>query len=757
MVRLPNLANRAQRSIALCALVALLLSLTVNASDPALAAGSSGTVTWQDPFNMTANNSIKSVQPWVTIDGYDIAHVLYRDGSDTSGSLVYRNNLGGVLNKSAELEDKLGVDTNPFFAIATAPDNSLIAAYSRLGRDNYVYYRRGTRKPDRSAVFGERQLVYGSKSYQTNVVVDHSGVAHVVWLDGSKNVFYRRVNPDGSMSPLEYPKRENIFQQRPQIAVTNDGRVHIVFERGEGKGAEIWYYRREPDGKWVGQNLSASSGVGSFDPTITTDGGAGLFVAWDENVNHHDVLFRRSNNGGQSWSNRITMSSKADSLASAPYVSYSDSTKRVYVAWHEAVAENADSNTDIWLREFDPATDITSVAYRVSNISGASTLPVVAVGHSRGMVVWTDKPGSQRQSFAANGVTQFGLDCTGTLALENGAIATNKTTLTGTISVTNCSPNPPTQMKVAVGGDPTTSTPAQAFQSSIQVPIGAVPQCGAKTVSVQLIGESGPGTPARDSIVVDTNVSAAVHAYNPDSNEGNGPSGANGGDPNFTNDANYILGINDTGDCVGLKNVTVNGGAPIALSGPVTLIPQQLPNATTQGLKTVTVTVADQLGNTQSYQGSIVLDTQAPTLASGGKAAASTENSIMRTLSFSDISVNDNLYGTTAPLGPTLPAGKRFWGVAIVNSRTQINPITATGLNWAQVGVSPQASDFTVDWSIWSGLGYNPTATDKSGDYYTYVRFLDGAGNMSTGYLTLKTTLTPGYSVPTLHMPAVRR
>jgi hypothetical protein len=72
------------------------------------------------------------------------------------------------------------------------------------------------------------------------------------------------------------------------------------------------------------------------------------------------------------------------------------------------------------------------------------------------------------------------------------------------------------------------------------------------------------------------------------------------------------------------------------------------------------------------------------------------------------------------------------------------------------VRVATPNTSFTVQWNLFSGLNYGGDAT-KTGDYFVYIRFLDGAGNPSADLLKVRATLQPGYSIPKVHLPLVRR
>jgi hypothetical protein len=118
--------------------------------------------------------------------------------------------------------------------------------------------------------------------------------------------------------------------------------------------------------------------------------------------------------------------------------------------------------------------------------------------------------------------------------------------------------------------------------------------------------------------------------------------------------------------------------------------------------------------------------------------------------------VNDNLYGQQASL-PQLPAGKQFWGVWVANTTSSTMTADDPSLNWYPVRVPTPDSSFTIKWDIFSGLGFTSDLKNKPGDYYVFVRFLDGAGNASEGSLKVTVPLSAGYDIPTVQLPTLAR
>jgi len=249
-----------------------------------------------------------------------------------------------------------------------------------------------------------------------------------------------------------------------------------------------------------------------------------------------------------------------------------------------------------------------------------------------------------------------------------------------------------------------------------------------------------------------------------------GGSNVSDGDPNYTRESSFFLGINGQNDCSGLSTFNVTGSASGAITNNSYNHAVALPGSSTPSAREVSVKVQDTLTNEINPTKTLIYDPASdptgvvsntdglPRLGTGGSVAADSANSIIRSLSFQGISVTDNLYGRQLNL-PTLPAGRQFWGVWMANTTSPTATADDPSLNWYPVHVATPNSSFTVTWNIFTGLNI-PSADlrNKPGDYYVFVRFLDGAGNPSTNSIkSAKITLKAGYDIPTLRLPTLAR
>lgn len=751
MVNYRTMLTRRHRLVAvgMALLLIVTLVMVMPAAVPAVHAQPyPATIEWEDD-PQRANNE-DSFHPWIAVDGNDNSHIIY---VADNGRLRYMNDVDGSFGGTQELARGLDGNRDPYVAIDVGPNNLLHVVYVSVGSGNDVYYRRGT--PDGANVsWGNAiQLSGGSKSFAAHVSADNSGDAHVVWIEnrcGEYEVFHREVFAEGNVSGITSPIGGCRFHNRPQVTVTDDGKAHAVFQRDR----EV-YYARYDQGGWIHQNLSNTSGRNSLNPTITTDG-EDLYVAWGEGIatGNHDVLFRRSTDGGDNWSNTVAMSDGPE-FASFPNLTWSESAQRAYIVW----SDNAVNNREIWVREFDPSNARTTEADKLTNLNDESTLPVIAAGPTRVDTAWQDKVDGPRRVYRWRGTTEEST-CNGALILEGGAESTRNTSVTAAITPDNCQPD---QMKLSVDEPITEDTQLQPYQASLALPIPSDDVCE-RTVYGQLFVNGRGGDVFSDSIVVDPAVTAQVSVRNPYlpgqtpalTNDGRAQDGA----LNYTRVRQARLNISGSSDCSGLRAFSMPGISTQTITNNVYRDFVRLPGNEAQGEKTFQVTVTDGLDNRASFPSagtsfSMIYDTTAPILDTEAFSPTVTgpvsATSILVDLSFAEIAVEDNLYGRAE----NLPVDQSFWGIWVANSRTP--DVEDSELNWTAVRVQPGTS-FTAEWNLFNGLGYGANLTNREGAYYVHVKFLDGAGNPSVETIRSEViNLQPGYSLIQTSLPLVRR
>jgi hypothetical protein len=696
--------------------------------------------------------------------GGTTARTAYSQRSEAGGDWPPQQTIGGSSSGSYHTS-----------SVAVSPVDSsvhLIWVDASQGGDGYVFYSR--QQSNGQWTSPVRISSVGRFAHFPHVAVDTQGRIWAIWSaenpPGTDNVFYRYSTDNGATwQPSGDGLLDNRNAKRPWIAADRSGGVHAVW----------WSQGIISYARWTGSNWAIEtipSGGFNADPSVTIDPSGNVHVAWrrQRGFGEWDIYYANRPANSSSWSiTRLYEGGNVDKTV----VVYADETGTLHLTWFDTLG-----GAEIWYTTKAPGGNWLSPPQNVSNDGIFNVNPdVVGLVGSRAHVVFETWFGGdadvriQHVQVGAGGPT----GCSGTLVLEGGKEATRNSTVSGVVTPNGCTPD---QMQISVDAPPTDATPKVSYSPNISVPIPAGTTC-AHTVYVRLFVNGVAGAPAQDTIIVDTSVSANVLALNPHMaglpttytpitiNDIRDQGGASDGAPNYTRDRMFFLGVSDSGDCVGLKGFDVEGSIAGAVRGGAFANVVALPGDSSAAPKAFHVVISDTLDNQQSFPSTDTMfqlvydpaDTDPapgvtntlglPVLAPGGSVVGDTNTkSIIRTLTFSNISVTDNLYGQQ---GENLPAGRQFWGVWVANSRTDVSA-DDPNLRWYPVRVPVPAASFSIVWNLFSGLDYGPRL-DRPGDYFVYVRFLDGAGNPSAGFLKTRLTLDPGYTVPRVNLPLLRR
>jgi hypothetical protein len=703
-------------------------------------------------------------------------HVTWKSGTPPSRSrTAYSQRLeAGGTWPPQQLIGGNGSGTYHTSSVAVSPvDTSvhLIWVDASQGGDGYVFYSRLQANGQWTSPV--RISSVGRFAHYPHLTVDTQGRIWAIWSaenpPQNDNIFYRYSTDNGATwQPGSEGLLDNRNAKRPWIAADRSGGVHAVWWRNGGI-----YYARWTGSSWRVEGIP--SGGFNADPSVTIDPSGTVHVAWrrQRGFGEWDIYYATRPANSSSWSiTRLYEGGNVDKTV----VIYADESGRLHLTWFDTLG-----GAEIWYTTKAPGGSWLSPPQNVSNDGifniNADVVGRTDAGGTRAHVVFETWFGGDADVRIQH-VQIGGMVPSAQPVIENNNAFTNKTTLS--VSFSNVSGDP-TQIRWRWGAPPSDtandSNGWQPFANPMAIPVpGGLGTniCQQLTLYTQVRNTTViESQPKQDSITFDNGVQVVVRAVNPNRRDVPPPTGvadtlaqggASDGDPNYTREPRFFLGIYDGGDCAGLKNFTVANGAPtdIPAGGFSSRVP--LPDSADPGAKSFNIVVTDNTGNTVTVPVRITYDPAntskdptnpntdgLPVLASGGALSGDDDTtSIIRTLSFSNISITDNLYGQQ---GENLPPGRQFWGLWVANSRTDVTTDT-TSLNWYPVEVPDPQASFSIRWSIFSGL---PTNQHTPGDYYIYVRFLDGAGNPSARMLTTRLTLAEGFKLPTTYLPTVPR
>ena len=161
---------------------------------------------------------------------------------------------------------------------------------------------------------------------------------YTVWVDstlgGNGEVFFRTShNPFSETINLS---ENNGSSSSPQVTSNGDN-VYVVWEDTTQGNDDILFRASNDGGETFGNtiNLSNNTGISRFSQITVI--GDNVYIVWQDNTpssnpNRHDILFRASYNSGETFGNTINLSNNVESSV-APQLS--SSGNNVYVVWIE--------------------------------------------------------------------------------------------------------------------------------------------------------------------------------------------------------------------------------------------------------------------------------------------------------------------------------------------------------------------------------------------------------------------------------------
>jgi hypothetical protein len=660
-------------------------------------------------------------------------------------------------------------------SVATGPDGSV--HYIWLNQETRrIHYRY---KPAGGAWGPERTVYAGSGSaFPVNATVEvaSDGQIFVAWRDPDRPVFVARSTNNGQSWTSPIVIGSDAVFNFPALAAGPNGAMALAYTIGENDRLVIY------GGTWNGSTFATAritpfAGDGFADPTLTYDTAGTLYVAYRgvDNSGSSSGVWVATNQGAGQWQiNRIVGPGEVYGTVNIE----GDTSGNLHLQWNANVGAGQrvyysvrPSGATAFVNPIDAPND----AGIIFNSRMSTTVSDAAYAHVAGELFQGDSSFLRYILFAATpGTGGGGGGGAGQPVIEDGDQITEKEP-TVTVNFTNIQ-GQPTQIRWRWGSAPSDtesdSNGWQNFSNPIEIPLPesilSDTPCSAERLYTQLReGTAAAGQAQSDDIVIDTGIDAARIVSNPYIHPkasqftptnlvtGNladpGAGGASDGDPRYTRAPIYYLELRGVNDCSGVKDLAA-ARATTSFPKAITLTDENFANvlgyqgAMVEGPNQVVVRVTDKAGNVETYTESLTFDPTRPVLAATGAgtvtAASNPEATILVDLTFAGINVTDNLY-----------PGRGYWGVWIANSRTQVaDPATDASLIWSPVEAPGTTDDFVI--TNWS-LATNLSGALAAGEYYVYVRFLDGAGNATAGHLTASVTLSQ-VTRPQVGLPIVR-
>jgi len=302
-------------------------------------------------------------EPDVAVDGEGTAHVVWRDRIKATGyknSILYRSmTLDGKWNDTEIVSEKESNSREP--TIAVTEDGIVHVAWhessAKYGVKNQIHYRIKD-KDD----WDDVEIISHpteSNSWEPDIAVDETGIAHLVWRDKIKatsyknSVLYRSRTVDGIWNDTKNVSEKDSSSREPVVAALEKGIAHVVWHEASAKyGVKNQIqYRKIEDGDSGGLEIvSHPLKSDSWEPDIAVDCNGNVHVSWRDRTiisNNRNAIFYRNRTSNNTWSDWEIVSEKG-SYCREPGISAGQNGE-IHHLWHDDMAKYGDKNQIFYL------------------------------------------------------------------------------------------------------------------------------------------------------------------------------------------------------------------------------------------------------------------------------------------------------------------------------------------------------------------------------------------------------------------------
>jgi len=240
------------------------------------------------------------------------------------------------------------------------------------------------------------------ESYQPRAAVDSLGHLYVVWydyVDQAHDAYFKRSTDGGtSWSASQRLNGPTGKSAKPVIAVDSLDRIHVVWLDSTIGNAEV-YYKRSTDGgtSWsAGQRLTWNTAL-SDEPALVIDPSDNLHLVWSDGTpGNQELFYKKSTDGGVNWSavQRITWTSSG---SFSPAIAV-DVAHYLHVAWYDQVSFDVSA---VYYKRSTDNGDSWSSGKCLSSTGAVAQSPDIAVDSSGHIyTAWNDDtPGNSEIYF----------------------------------------------------------------------------------------------------------------------------------------------------------------------------------------------------------------------------------------------------------------------------------------------------------------------------------------------------------------------
>jgi hypothetical protein len=231
-----------------------------------------------------------------------------------------------------------GGSFNPAIALDSANNIHLVWHDDTPG-NNEIYYKKST---DGGTTWTTKRLTWNwTGSHGADLLIDSSDNIYVSWYNytpGPAEIYYTKSTNGGitwKTKRLTWNIGESVF---PHMATDSSDNIHIVWYDNSPGNYEV-YYRKSTNGgsTWTTKRLTWNAGDSSS-PTIEVDSSDSIHVVWhDETPGNNEIFYKKSTDSGTTWTTKRLTWNPGHSYI--PTISI-DSSDNIHFVWYDFASSN---------------------------------------------------------------------------------------------------------------------------------------------------------------------------------------------------------------------------------------------------------------------------------------------------------------------------------------------------------------------------------------------------------------------------------
>jgi hypothetical protein len=355
--------------------------------------------------NLSENNTGRSDDPQIAVSGSNI-YVVWTDLTTGDGDIYFIRSIdggAGFFTYKNLSENNTGSSLDPQIAVSGSNVYVVWADQTTTTAGNRdIYFKRST--DDGAGFFAIKilsdNLGKSSRPPQPQIAVSENNV-YVIWNDSSiastpstplkDDIFLTKSTDGGATFSNTTINLSNENSDSPQIAVSGSN-IYVVWtdkwtDNDETPGtSEILFKRSTDGGATFSSTINLSDNAGrSLDPQIAVSG-SNIYVVWaDKTTGDEDIYFKRSTNSGATFSSTPINLSNDTIWSSDPQII--SSGNNIYVVWDTGTGTTG--NYDIlFTRSTNSGATFSNTPINLSNDTEYSSSPQIISSENNVYVVW---------------------------------------------------------------------------------------------------------------------------------------------------------------------------------------------------------------------------------------------------------------------------------------------------------------------------------------------------------------------------------